>query len=75
MLSTLTLGKAVYSHKKQPEESFVSGVREILVSLGRARDAMPLDCVMDFSSPFPLTRDCITLNLMLYQVSDPSFMT
>lgn len=32
---------------------------------------MPLDCVMDFSSPFPLTRDCITLNLMLYQVSHP----
>ncbi|KZN84610.1 Proline utilization trans-activator [Penicillium chrysogenum] len=57
----------VYSHKKQSEEKFVSEVREILQSLGHARQGMPLDCVMDFSSPFPLTRDCITLNLMLYQ--------
>lgn len=75
LLSTLrcrsNMMAAVYSHRKQSEDRFVSEVREILLSLAHARQGMPLDCVMNFSSPCPLTRNCITLNLMLYQVSSP----
>lgn len=60
---------AVYSHNNQSEDDFVSGVRDILSSLGHARHSMPQDCVMNFSGPSRITRNCITLNLMLYQVS------